>query len=133
MKRGTVAIAVLLLVGLVGGCADKYETNEKEHLELLKELNKVLATAKDKDSLQAAIPLLAALNERIRVNIQERDAMTDPSKKRADKLRDEYSDRLKQESEILGAHMREIDEIDKGDKTLRKQRQDAMKDIPPDY
>ncbi len=133
MKRGTVAIAVLLLVGLVGGCADKYETNEKEHLELLKELNKVLATANDKDSLQAAIPLLAALNERIRVNIQERDAMTDPSKKRADKLRDKYSDRLKQESEILGAHMREIDEIDKGDKTLRKQRQDAMKDIPPDY
>ena len=133
MKRGMVAVAVLLLVGLFGGCADKYETNEKEHLELLKELNKVLATAHDKDSLQAAIPLLAELNERIRVNIQEREAMTDLPKKRANKLRDKYSDRLKQQSEILGAHMREIDEIDKDDKTLRKQRQDAMKDIPPDY
>jgi len=133
MKRAMVAVAVLLLVGALGGCADKYETNEKEHLELLKELNKVLATAKDKDSLRAAIPLLAELNERIRINILERQAMPDPSKKRAKKLQDKYADRLRQQSEILGAHMREIDEIDKADKDLRKQRQDAMKDIPPDY
>ena len=133
MRRLTSITAILVLASFVAGCSDRYEKNEKEHLELLEELNEALATVTDPVSLELALPQLEELNRRIKSNIEEREAMDDPPKERARELENRYSGKLGLQSGEFGGHMKRIEKIDADRKSLREKRFKAMKDIPPDY
>jgi len=127
MKRTTVAaVAALLFAGLAAGCADKYEKNTREELEIFSELNEVLAGVKDKATLDAAITRLEDLNLRYAANAKERERIgTTPEEHRREIL-DDYGTRLDRQRVLYGSHMLRIADIEGKEKLL-----EAIKDVGP--
>ena len=133
MKRSLCVLSVSLLVGFAAGCADKHEKNQGRLVSLLKELNGVLETISDKASLEAGLPELERVCDRIRVNLRERDEMGDPPKERGSRLAERFGPLLREQSHIMGRHMARIHKIDADDQPLRARRFQAMQDIPPEF
>jgi hypothetical protein len=124
MRTSALLLGTILIAALSSGCADKYDKAQAERVALLQELNKALDGVTDETSLDAALPELQALNDRIKANTDQQKMIGEPSAERAKELKAKYADKLKKESEIFGAQMLRIARIKGKDRLLS-----AIKDV----
>jgi hypothetical protein len=127
MQRTMTVVGLVLVLGLTGCGSDRYEAKQLEELELLKELNGVLATVTDEASLDAAVPRLEALNARFEALEAERTAPGPKEEARRRELLAKYADKLKEQQAELGRHVARIDAMGKA---FLDKRSKAMKDVP---
>ena len=111
-------ILCLVVVGIVcvlaTGC-DRYEEAVEQQLSNLREVNAILASAKDGASLKAAQPKLEELGKKMKALAERIKEMGPPSKDREEALKAKYEKDMRNVASELLAHLNRIAGIEGGD------------------
>jgi len=130
MRRGVELVALLALVGLVGGCADKYESAVQEQIAQLERLTDVLGDVRDAASAKAAAPKLEALSGKLK---GAADLLSEAPAERKAELKKKYEKDIMQAFSDMVQQMKRIQtlkgvgELDNVFKAVKQVKPDQAK------
>ena len=129
-----IALAAALVLAGAAGCSDQtpHEANTKDYLELRTKLNGVLATVQDEASLEAALPRLEALNQRIKLNVEAQAALGAEAEEQRRKALAKFKSEIEAQSHAFGDHISRIRKIEGLSPEALRKLLDAIKDVPPE-
>ncbi len=132
--RRIIFLTALVLAGAAAGCSERnpHEANTKGYLELRTELNGVLGTVQDEASLEAALPRLEALNQRIRLNLETGAELGKEAEEQRRKALARFKSDLEAQSRAFGDHIRRIQKIESLSSGALQKLLEAIKDVPPE-
>ena len=106
--------AVGIVCVLAAGCADPYEDAVKEQIELLKEVNAILDSVKDAESLEDAEPKLAEVGKKMREAAKRQKNLEPPSKDKAEFLKAKYEKEMREVANKMLSNLTSLATIEGG-------------------
>ncbi len=132
--RCIVFLTALALAGVAAGCSERnpHEANTKDYVELRAELNGVLGAIQDEASLEAALPRLEALNQRIKLNVEARADLGAEAEEARRKALGRFKAEMEAQGRAFGGHIRRIQKMDGLPADALQKLFEAIKDVPPE-
>jgi len=108
-------VAAGIICVLATGCADRYEKAVQEQISHLREVNAILASVKDKATLDAAKPKLEKLGKEMMALAERLKKLDPPPKEKAEALKAKYEKEMREVATEMLSHLTVLASIEGGE------------------